>query len=188
MSKSDFTNPNRLEFFSRDGITLEFLKNGRTHLFTEDCDSEITILRRDMRNHPEFINELIIVGIVDGFDQVKRFGICFHGDLNFSPDFTNGIRTDNEFFACDNFDQCKLKKKPCRTLEAKFGVITRTEIDVIKAVALELTDKQIAIKLCKNTNTVKRHIQNILSKTDRITKVGIVVFGIKSGIIDTTEL
>ena len=188
MNKNDFAGPNSLEFFSRDGVTLEFFKDGRRELFTEESDGEIHILGRDMIKHPDFIKELLRVGIIAHFEQVKQYGICFHGDLNFTPDFVNGLRTDSEFYCCDNYDSCKLKHKPCRDLVATFGVITRTEREVIKCVALEMTDKEMGEKLFKSTNTIKSHIRNILSKTDRKTKVGIVIFGIKSGIIDVTEL
>lgn len=188
MSKSDFTNPDNLEFFSRDGITLEFFKDGRRYTFTDECNTEFTILERDMRKYQYFIDEMVKIGITELFEQVKRYGICYHGDLNFTPDFVNGKRNDTEFYCCDNYENCKLKHKPCRKIATEFGVITRTEIEVIRTVALELTDQQIGERLFKATNTIKRHIQNILSKTNKVTKVGIVIFGIKTGIIDITEL
>lgn len=64
--------------------------------------------------------------------------------------------------------------------------LTRKEVEIIKLLAAEKTTKEIASILQCAIRTVEKHKSNLCHKTKSFTVIGIVLFGIESGIVKIT--
>ena len=64
--------------------------------------------------------------------------------------------------------------------------LTKKEIEIIKLLAEEKTTKEIANILQCAIRTVEKHKSNLCHKTKSFTVIGIVLYGIESGIIKIT--
>ena len=61
--------------------------------------------------------------------------------------------------------------------------LTPKEIEVIKLLAEEKTTKEISSILHCSNRTIAKHKENLFLKTSSYTIIGIILFGIKEGII-----
>jgi len=62
--------------------------------------------------------------------------------------------------------------------------LTSREAQVLRHIALGLSNKEIARSLCISVETVKEHVQNILRKTKATDRTAAAVQAIKSGMLD----
>jgi len=137
------------------------------------------ILLNDMNNHPHAQACMDIMGIYDTRDQLQKYLACRYGNFDTIPDFApNGI-INTDYYKCGNRGACKFEGKLCDKIRVKNGYLTPQEIQVIKLVAEDLCDKEVANKLDISPNTVSTHIQNILEKLDVHSRVGICRFVIE---------
>jgi len=63
-----------------------------------------------------------------------------------------------------------------------YDILTRREIEIIKLIVNGCTDKEIAARLNISFNTVRRHHQNILQKTEQNNIGGLMKFALTHGI------
>ncbi len=68
------------------------------------------------------------------------------------------------------------------------SLLSEREIDVLKTVALGLSNKEIADKLCISAHTVITHRKNITEKLGIKTIAGLTVYAIMNGIINPEEV
>lgn len=61
--------------------------------------------------------------------------------------------------------------------------LTRREISVLLLVSEGFTNKQLAQELGISESTAAEHVQNAMRKTQAKTRAGLVLFGVRSGII-----
>jgi len=83
----------------------------------------------------------------------------------------------------------EIKVTPAYTkkLSCEGFVVSEREIEVIKMIALGLSNKQIADKLCLSLHTVNTHRKNILQKLKVNNTAGVVMFAVKNNLL-TDEL
>jgi DNA-binding NarL/FixJ family response regulator len=83
----------------------------------------------------------------------------------------------------------EVKATPVYTkkLSCEGFVVSEREIEVIKLIALGLSNKQIADKLCLSLHTVNTHRKNILQKLKVNNTAGVVMFAVKNNLL-TEEL
>jgi len=127
---------------------------------------------------------LELLGVNDKDDQVEHYAFCKYGGFDNIADIdSNGTHT-NEYFDCPKRSTCDLKAQRhlCGVIKAKNGFIFPAEINVIKLIAQDLSDKEIADKLNVSYNTVSKHRYNILKKIGAAGKPGIVKFAFNKGI------
>lgn len=61
--------------------------------------------------------------------------------------------------------------------------LTTKEIEIIKLLAQEKTVKEISSILGCSKRTIAKHKENLFFKTSSLTIIGIILYGIKEGII-----
>lgn len=71
---------------------------------------------------------------------------------------------------------------PTRTTESV--VLTPRELEVLHLVAEGLTNKEIAQRVIVSLNTVRKHVQAVLTKLDAHSKLEAVIIARRRGIID----
>lgn len=73
-------------------------------------------------------------------------------------------------------------------LQSKKKKGSKREIEVVRAIALGLSTKEIANQLFISENTVETHRQNIFEKLDVRNMAGLIVKAIAAGYINVDEL
>ena len=57
------------------------------------------------------------------------------------------------------------------------------EVEIIKHIALGLSNKQIAEKLCLSLHTINTHRKNIMNKLQVNNTAGVVMFAVKNNLL-----
>jgi DNA-binding NarL/FixJ family response regulator len=73
-----------------------------------------------------------------------------------------------------------------RQAERVIASLTAREIEVLQALALGLSDKQIAVRLSVSPKTVRVHMANILDKLDRTSRLQALIFAVQHDIVRLT--
>ncbi|MFK5856566.1 MAG: helix-turn-helix transcriptional regulator [Bacteroidota bacterium] len=120
--------------------------------------------------------------ITDPDSKLQKFAICRFGGFDDKPDITDTEET-NEYYDCGKRGSCPVEGKLCKHVDAENGYLTPREIHVIKLIAEDLPDKQIADRLNISINTVNTHRRRIAAKIGCDTKVGICRFAIEKRIV-----
>ena len=73
-------------------------------------------------------------------------------------------------------------KKPERSEDSSLAKLTRRELDVLRALTTEMTNKEIAKQLYLSENTVKYHVHSILDKLNLPNRIAAARFAKEHGI------
>jgi len=122
------------------------------------------------------------LNIVGEKERLKKFTLCRFGGFDDKADVTKDSE-NHEYYDCGQRGKCPVEGKLCRHVEAENGYLTPREIDVIKLIASDLADKQIADKLNISVNTANQHRVNIQKKIGASSKVGICRFAVEKRIV-----
>ena len=142
---------------------------------------EIKILVLTMYNRPEFIKNLLEVGI-NGYilknagkkELIRAIKQLASGESYFGPEITKVI--------IDSYQKNRVFNNPL-SIE-----LTDREKEIIRLIAEGLSSQEIADSLFISTHTVNTHRKNILSKLDVKNVAGIIRFGIQAGIVRGFDL
>lgn len=78
--------------------------------------------------------------------------------------------------------QATMQKRRDRS-DSKEVPLTNREIQVLRHIALGLSNKEIGVSLNISVETVKEHVQNILRKLDTTDRTAAAVWAVKTGLI-----
>jgi len=124
------------------------------------------------------------MGISDIDERLLQFCKCRFGGYDDKPDTVLHIENNPDYWNCGKRGICKEEFSLCRPIIAFNGQMTRTEIEIIKLIAQDLADKQIAYILEVSENTIHTHRYNITKKIGCSSKNGIVAFAYENGILN----
>lgn len=82
------------------------------------------------------------------------------------------------------FQDDMLTSKPTTNAHKKKNLISRREEEVLKLIANEYTNEEIAKKLSLSKRTIDSHRQNIINKIQAKNTAGLIRFAIKQGLLD----
>lgn len=80
--------------------------------------------------------------------------------------------------------QATMEKRKDRS-DSKDVPLTNRELQVLRHIALGLSNREIGTSLSISVETVKEHVQNILRKLDSADRTAAAVWAVKSGLIGT---
>jgi DNA-binding NarL/FixJ family response regulator len=80
--------------------------------------------------------------------------------------------------------QATMQKRKDRS-DSKEVPLTNRELQVLRHIALGLSNKEIGTSLSISVETVKEHVQNILRKLDSTDRTAAAVWAMKSGLLNT---
>jgi two-component system response regulator DegU len=146
-----------------------------TEILTEKYP-EIKILMLSMHNEPELIFHLIEKGA--GGYLLKDHDIKM---------IVNGIHSvvETGYYFNDCVSKVKGLMKSNKIDPAYFSVnLTEREVEIVKLICKEYTNKEIATKLCISARTVDGHREKILQKTKAKNTVGIVMYAVKNKLVN----
>ncbi|MCE7990974.1 MAG: response regulator transcription factor [Roseivirga sp.] len=142
---------------------------------------EVKILIVSMYNRPEFIKNLIAIG-VDGY-VLKNSG---------KKELHQAIRSlmQNEPFYGKEITKTVIKSyQKKKVFDSPLDIeVTEREKDVIRLIADGLNSAEIAEKLFVSSHTIDTHRKNILSKLQVKNSAGVIRFGIQTGIVKGFDL
>lgn len=154
-----------IELFAHKGIAFAMI-DGHMEDFNQWPERLLSIIRRDLDNHPGAESALERMGLSDPMDQLHQYVLCMYGELNSSPDFVDFKKTsDMEFtqLICGT-ESCKYRGILCNLIHASYGDLTPREVEISKLLAENCSSQDIADRLSISINTVNTHITNILPK------------------------
>ena len=139
----------------------------------KESHPEIRILAVTINDEPRFIKEVLQAG-ASGYilkhstkeDIVQAINAVAEGKQHFSADILSKISVE---FAKGN--------KPTGP------VLTNKETEVLKLIALEYSNQEIADKLDCGIRTVDTHKRNLIKKLEVKNVVGLVKYAIKMGVV-----
>ena len=170
------------EFFEKDG-DLFYLTQGQVHHFMQLDLRFVAILREDLEDHPRALKAIEKIGITDPIAQVKQWAICNFGDFDHKADLTSDGVIIREHVHCSKRGSCPFEGIICQPVLVENGTISEREIQVIKLVARDLLDKQIADFMGISAKTVAAHIQHIEQKIGCHSKAGITSYAFQNNLI-----
>jgi len=169
------------ESFVKDGNLLHICESEIKH----DLDLPSHILNRyqkELDEDKEAQKELGFMGCKTDDQKLIQFIKCRFGGSDSRSDIT-GKKTTPDWWNCGKHGTCEHEFTICKPVFTETGEkISRCEIAVIKLIAEDLSDQQIAERLFVSIDTIHSHRQHITSKIGCRSKCGIVRFAIERGI------
>ncbi|MEI6823727.1 MAG: LuxR C-terminal-related transcriptional regulator [Bacteroidota bacterium] len=169
-----------------------FVENGRlTHI----CEGNVTydldipsfflkLRKKELLHDTEANHSLDRMKIFDEDQRLIQFMKCRYGGYDDTPDTVQYKNTTPDYWNCGNRGKCSEEFCLCAPVKTKKGDLTKTEINIIKLIAQDLADKEIADRLGSSEFTIHSHRYNITKKIGCSSKNGIVVFAYEKGIIN----
>jgi|SRR5690606_18133926 len=164
---------------------IKCLHNGKIYKWGEFPQAIIERIERDMLEHPEAIRALIDWDLIQAEEQMRQYIICRFGGFDNEADISaDGKIEYTEYFDCGRRGNCRQEGKLCSTIKAPHGILTKQELAVLKLVAINKMNKEIADILCISEETVSTHNQNIQAKLGVDNKLGMASWAIAKNIIE----
>lgn len=172
-----------VEFYIYDN-DLKCLHNGQRYEWGGFPQWIIDRIEKDMLGHPEAIRALLDWDIRNPEDQMRQYIICRFGGFDKDADISKDGDIDyTEYFDCGRRGMCAQEGKLCSTIKAPHGILTKQELAVLKLVANNKMNKEIAAILFISEETVSTHNQNIQKKIGVDNKLGMASWAFHKNII-----
>ncbi len=130
-----------------------------------------------MHNEEGFINHLISKG-ANGF-------LLKNQDIEIVVDAINGV-VENDFYFNDRISRALVKGLlSSNKIRPNFKEVnlSEREIEIIRLISKELTNKEIAEKLFVSVRTIDGHKERILQKTKAKNVIGIIMYAVKHNLL-----
>lgn len=118
---------------------------------------------------------------ISGDEALRMLARCRFGAFSQQADLADGQNCP-EHFDCGDRGRCRYEGRICNNIMAENGVISQREIQIIKLICADLSDKLIADALGISVNTVITHLVHIREKTCQSTRSGVVAWAARRGI------
>lgn len=156
----------------KDGIEATFeimgeLPNSRILVFSSALDDEKIFAAIEAGASGYILKDVFPESLLQAIESIHN-GIPF-----FSPSISTRV--------LEVIRSRTQKKKESESLEEK---LSPREIEVVKLLALGITNKEISERLFISEGTVRSHVYNILSKLNLENRSQVVLYAIRYGIID----
>lgn len=146
---------------------------------------EMRILALSMNKDFEYIQEMLKIGAAGyilkntgGPELISAISTVAEGKPYFSPEVTDVVM--NKHMHTSEGGSPKRNGKN----EALLNELTKREIEILKLIAQELTNVEIADKLYISRRTVDTHRRNLLQKLGAKNSIGLIRFAYSNGLIE----
>jgi DNA-binding NarL/FixJ family response regulator len=136
---------------------------------------------------------LILTGnsVNENFIKLLEFGIT-HLILKYctKEELLNALLAieNNEKFLCNEVVEALLKENLTNIKNKNtYAHLTKKENEIIQLIAQGLTTKEIAVKSFLSVHTINTHRKNILKKLGINNTTELIMYAVKTGIVETTE-
>ena len=171
-------------FYSEKVKDIRCTHNGKTLNWSEIPEKAFEIVSEDLAKHPDAVKALKDWNFHSPEEMLKQYIFCRFGRYDGNPDITeDGQVIESEYFDCGLRGKCKYEGKICSTVQVANGELTKRETEILKEVAKNKLNKEIADILNISEHTVSSHIQNIQQKGNFFRKFEMIAFAIDKNLI-----
>ena len=170
-----------VEFFLLNG-EIQFIENGTHRLFSEMDIQLASSIRKLMDEDAQVTEGLELLGITDPIEQLKQFIFCQFGEFDKTADIAPDGKINTEYWDCGN-RPCPADGLLCKLPSITEGHLTRNEVNLIREVSFDQSDKLIANKLGRSRYTVGTELKTIRRKLRCYTRAGIASFAGRHNIL-----
>ncbi len=167
------------------GVDVYVIMNATVTAFSEWPQWLIDLIGSDLAKYRAAVWALDELGLIDHNERIWQYSRCRFGGYDGNPDITpNGDILHTEYWDCGFRCKCPYEGLICSSIKVKNGVLTAREIDIIRLVAEDLLNKEIADVLDMSEKTVPVHLQNIARKIGISNRRGTLIrFALQHNII-----
>ena len=179
VKKRNSTNPDLiimdLEMPGVDGIQVT--------TFLRDRMPDLKIIILTMHEDKWFMDQMVGLGV---------HGYLLKGDDEHQiEEAIQAVRKGKTYFcnqASEALQREVMRSKRFRRNFHRFRQLSEREIEVLKQICQERTNKEIAEELSLSVRTVDNHRNKLLEKCEVKNTAGLVMFAIRHGLVDTADL
>lgn len=170
-----------VEFFVHQN-EIKCLHDGQVYYYENIPEWIFDIIDEDMLKYPDAIKALGNWENLSSEDYRRQYIYCRFGGADHEPDiYPDGTVKHTEYFDCGLRGKCRHEGKLCCSIQVENGILTKTELEVLKHI--NLLDKEIASEMFISLETVSSHLQNIRQKTGLPRKPQLAIFASQKGLI-----
>lgn len=115
-------------------------------------------------------------------EAVEKYAFCVYGAADSNPDFSeDGVLQEADNFICS--DNCICLNWSSKKITIDGEVLTPRQLQIVKLLATDLCDKQIADELGICVSTLDTHKKTLFEKCNVASKTGLVIKLIEQKII-----
>ena len=115
-------------------------------------------------------------------EAIEKYTFCVFGAADSAPDFCqDGNLQESDNFICS--DNCSCLNWKSKKIKIDGEVLTPRQLEIVKLLATDLCDKQIADKLGITLSTLDTHKKTLFEKCNVSSKTGLVIKLIEQKII-----
>lgn len=115
-------------------------------------------------------------------EAIEHYAFCIFGAADSKPDFSeDGVLQQADNFICS--DNCVCLNWSSKKITIDGEVLTPRQLQIVKLLATDLCDKQIADKLGISLSTLDSHKKTLFDKCNVASKTGLVIKLIEQKII-----
>jgi DNA-binding CsgD family transcriptional regulator len=137
-------------------------------------EETLEILHSDLNRNVPAKYSLLLSGIHDPIDQLKKYIACKFGGFDNAPDVVDGQLGSSELHDCGFRGVCPMEGIVCGTLRVNEHVISPFEIQMIHELATEKTLPAIAEILKVSINTFETRKKILFEKLNVFSRARLV--------------
>ncbi len=141
------------------------------------------IVLRDMDSNPEKVLVLNEMGFVEQEALMEKYCSCVVGAFDPNNDIEGQQLSHHEYRLCSLRGTCPGTDKVCNPLRVSKGTLTYREVEVLTLIGRRKLNKEVAFELGISEETVKRHINKILKKSDLMNKMDLITLAHQKNLI-----
>jgi DNA-binding CsgD family transcriptional regulator len=173
-----------VEFFkSEDGIKI--ITNGTIQAFNQISTATYQLLKEALHADLPALNVLSQWYPKSELCQLEKFTECRLGGLDHTPDISNGILQDGEYWECPYRGQCMGEGKVCKSLKFKGEELSSQEIELMKLLCSTATNEVIAEQLVISLGLFHKIKQKLYAKLGVQTKQEVAQIAMSLNLIKT---
>jgi len=173
-------NDDSIEFFTMNG-EVQYLRNGKFHLWNEMTLDVTARLRALLDNDPKALVGIEAMGIIDPIDQLHQFAFCNFGEFDKEADIETGGIVHREYWNCGARQSCPGHGLVCKLPKVPNGKLTIHDVHLAQNIKEDFLNKEIADHLEVSVHTINRECTTLAHKIGCHSKPGIAAFAAAHG-------
>lgn len=171
-----------LEIFKQGDRTLATFA-GHTYKFQDLPNLVLNLLRADLALNLKAQAALAEWGLEDPMARLEKYAACRFGGVDLFPDITSCGTLTPDYHDCPSRGTCPFNGQICVKPAGANGEISPRELEVLKLIAQNFMEKEIADLLIITQTCVAKHRKSLFKKIGVSSSIGLTHWAISHNII-----
>ncbi|AEV34191.1 response regulator containing a CheY-like receiver domain and an HTH DNA-binding domain [Owenweeksia hongkongensis DSM 17368] len=171
-----------LEIFNQGDRTLATYA-GHTYKFKDLPNHILNLIRMDLALNERAQKALIQWGYSDESERLEKYASCRFGGIDLFPDVNTCGELTPDHHDCPSRSSCPFNGVICVKPAGVNGEISPREMEVLKLIAMDYMEKEIAEKLEITQTGVAKHRKALFNKIGVQSSIGLTHWAITHNII-----